>query len=341
MNRYLIIVQAPADVKYSLEILNKLGSKSENSILILVLGFPAISKLLIQFFKNNKNIEVHNLKRLKFNFFNPISLIQVNKILNSALVQFKRKFNEIYFFSKYYDYTCAFLISQLTKEFKSKIFYVDHYDSVSIKDNVSYSFNPYKRLKYKIISLIISFTFQIKFVSRHPVKPLEWNLKSISYNNYKFSSFNYELPKIHSGLKENSVLFLLSPGEIKMLSKSSKSVLKDLIKNLKSKNISLVLKGHPRMGTPKEFKYLFESELDHSIPIELVDFKNVKMIVGIISTALIYIETNNEVQRISLIDFLEFKDKSKKEYFKMYLKNVSKSKKQKIEFNNSLKSIVL
>ena len=50
------------------------------------------------------------------------------------------------------------------------------------------------------------------------------------------------------------VLFLISNEEIENLEDSSKEKLISIIQNIRKNNISLVLKGHPRLGEPEEIK---------------------------------------------------------------------------------------
>ena len=125
---------------------------------------------------------------------------------------------------------------------------------------------------------------------------------------------------------DNTILFLLSPVEINMLKKSSIKKIKKMLLELKSKKFRLVLKGHPRLGFPEGLENYFEVIVPNHIPSEFINYKNINITIGIISSSLNYIVSVPEAKVYSIIDFLDFKIPEKRIFYKKYLTELSDSK---------------
>lgn len=321
----LIFVQAAADLRHALTIYENNKGKR---ILICVVHVNLIYKFISQL--QLKNTEVKFYPYVTVNMKKPFSYSKSKKDLkNIWLKDFKlKKIQKVYFFSRFYDWFTAGLIGYMLNENKTKIYYYEHYDDVSVKNDTKISRFSEKGLKLFIISKIISYISNVKFISRYSIRNIEFK-----YWEYPIEKLKPDLTLIKDAFlfninKKNvkTILFLLSPSEIDMLKEKSIKKLKDILKELKSQNAQLVLKGHPRLGCPKGFENYFDSIIPNYIPSEFIYYKNIDVTIGIVSSGLNYIVSVPNAKVLSIIDFLEFKIQEEKSFYKKYLIELSLNK---------------
>lgn len=331
MENNLYILQAPADLQYILHFLDKNITPST----ILILKYPKLKSLLEQHLID-KQVRVLSFESSQPKHFEIFKLIKFKRSLNDLLLnELNNSYENVFFFSKYYDYPTAYIVSKLSNSSKN-IYYFDHYDSLSVKDNPSRKFNITSKIKYRWICLTIFLLFRVEFKSIYRNKPLEWVFNS---NKIKYISNNItpSFKKINLNIEPNSILVLMSQAELDMLSIKGRIDLSQLLDQLKSLKKPIIIKGHPRTGTPNLLYSYANFEIENYIPIEVVELLNVNTIFGIITTALACHKDLKKIKRISFIDLLQFKDEIRKKFFKRYLINLGKEHDLDInfEFKNS------
>lgn len=332
--RILIFIQASADFTFAVNLSKQFSE--ENSHILIVIQNDDLYKVTKNYFKNYSQVKLilisHRGISIKTPWLSIKTRLSVKRQLKEQL-QVYLPYSKIYFFSRFYDYTTAFIIHELQKIGNASIYYVDHYDSISLRNNNDPHTNFLKSLRYKVLAQFITVLFQVKFISRYKNKPLEWDLSRIEYkriSHKKIIKTDHE--KLNLNIPENSILFLISPDELNMIETESVEYLKIQILKLKTKGYKLILKGHPRLGSPSSISDVFDIILDHTIPAEVINFEKIIALYGIISTALIYIDCNHSLKRYTFINQLSFLDISRKEFFENYLKSLSIQEEKELNF---------
>lgn len=329
----IIIIQASADLQHALFLYDQY--KNEN-IKICVINVKSIHDYLLQL--SLVNVTLVFYPYIEFKIKNPLTYIAARKKMQKI---WHRDFktdtvDNVYFFSRFYDWFTASLIVNFLKQGGSRIFYYDHYDDKSVKNDVLIDNVSIEGVKLKLRALIHSYIAKAKMEAHHQIRNLEfafkkYDIKKIIPSNDIIVNEDY-LYQLNVKTQKG-ILFFLSPGEIEMLDDRSKIILKKIINSLKKEGCFLMLKGHPRLGNPTEFVPFFDQIIPETIPSEFIDYNGILKTVGIISTALNFATSKPKVEVISLINVLPFKEENKKQFYLNYLKELSRNK---ISFVNSV-----
>lgn len=330
---YLIFVQAAADLRYALHIVNLY---SEARIHLCIVNVKPIYDYATTL--ETKDVKITFLPYPILNFKNPISYFKAKKSLKKSykLLFKENQYNTVYFFSRFYDWVTASFIVLLNSN-GSEIIYYDHYDDASVENDIKSTKFSYEFLRNRFFVLVIRFVSSAKFVTVFRKRFLEFNYKS--YNIQKTSPKGFvSVPKqytfdVISNSKTGNILFFLSPEEVKMVEYSSVEKLKLWLSKLKKEGNNLIIKGHPRLGVPLEFKSYFNQEIPVSIPTEFLNYSNISTVVGIMSSGLVYPSYILENNVYSLIESLSFKNKKDKEFYKRFLLEHAKNQ---IQFITSI-----
>tara|TARA_R110002167_G_scaffold127834_5_gene309650 strand:- start:3292 stop:4332 length:1041 start_codon:yes stop_codon:yes gene_type:complete len=322
----LIFIQAAADLQHALHLYD---SNKNEIVKLCVINVKSVYEYLISLPLTNVTIVFYPY--VTFNIKNPLSYIKAKRELKNIWNKdFKNdKPTKVYFFSRFYDWFTMSIVVNFIKLNHIKVIYYDHYDDLSIKNDLLINYLTLNGLRLKLRAFIHSYISAANFNAHHQIRNLEfdykkYNIKKVTPYDKIIISSDY-LYKNNIGDKKE-VLFFLSPGELEMLHDNSKLILKNIILSLKKQGFYLTLKGHPRLGNPEEFVPLFNNVIPNSVPSEFICYSQTIMAVGIISTALNFVTTKDNIKIISLIKIVSFKDENKKNFYLNYLNELSKSK---------------
>lgn len=319
----LLFVQAAADLRYALDIIDKNRNKKIQLYVIHVKGvYDYVSSLNLQ----NVKIKFQDYFSLKVKDVR--TYLKVKKQLN---IFWKKEFSGnsyevIYFFSRFYDFHTASIIVKLGNK---NIIYYDHYDTSSIINDKKIDKFSLLYLKNKYIAFVVSLVSGTDFISVYRKRYLEFNYKKYGIERHlitKQVKVNKEFKYKANGIEHsNSVVFLLSPDELNMVNKKSLLKLKEIILFLKNEGYKLYLKGHPRLGTPQLFIELFDKEIPNYVPTEFLLYKEFSFTIGVISSGLVYPSLLNNRKVYSVVNLLEFNNNEDKRFFSDFLKEHSKN----------------
>lgn len=319
----LIFVQAAADLRYALDIIDKNRNKKVQLYIIHVKGiFDFVSSLSLE----NVQIYFQDYFGLKIKDFR--TYLKVKKKLSFFWEkEFSgNNYDLVYFFSRFYDFHTASIIVKLDSK---KIVYYDHYDTTSIINDQEVGKLSLAYFKNKYIALVVSLISNANFISIYRRRYLEFN-----YNKYGIERYlNTEQIKVNKQFKyriskpklKNKIVFLLSPDELNMITKDALLQLKEIIFFLKKEGYILCLKGHPRLGNPELFSDLFDEYIPNYVPTEFLYYTEFKFAIGLISSGLVYPSLLKQFKVYSVVNLLEFNNEKDKRFFSNFLKEHSEN----------------
>ena len=312
----IIFCQSSADLLFTVDLISK-----HKNVIIYVINVKSIYKYLVSL--EIKDIEIKFYPYFKLSFFNPITILNVKKSLIDLWDNEFCKYNKcnVFFFSTSYDWLTASIVKRLCGE--NEVIYYNHYDHLtSLSGHNSFS------LKRKIKQFIFSHVTKVDFLSQSNI-----NFPKFNYEKYDISKIDVlNKPDVNERFLYTAlgnikkVLFLISPEEIENLEDSSKEKLISFIQNIRKNNISLVLKGHPRLGEPEEIKKYADFIIPSNIPSEFLNYKSFNFVFGLTSAALCYPAQKELCTVYSLVETLEYKDPLKQKNLKNYISKYSDDK---------------
>ena len=295
----LFICQAPHDLHY---IINELSINQTKNDSICVIGLSNIYKYLKSLnFQNNlifiPNISSRNILRT------------ITSILKIKSFVRKYSVSNCYFTSKVHDLATLYLINNLKlqgslicqlKIYNIKITYIEQ----------NYIHKLISRIVYVFLNLKIKFINSTNMtLYMGEIDCLFKNLESRKIN--KNLLFNPRIINHH----KFKILFLESNGQSYF--KNYEKTLIKIINVLKSYDIEIWVKGHPRLGISEILKSNYFNKIENYIPSEFVNTKDFDLIVGIESTSMCKLFKNTNV--ISLLELFTFHDGAVKKELKEYL----------------------
>lgn len=334
----IIFCQAPADIPYFLTLYEKFNGKKKIYLYIINV-------------KNNfKFIKSLNLNLTSIIFIpythpsikNPISLFKERKRINKIN---QRNFNhiknvEVYFFSIYEDWLTSAFISALSRN--NNVYYLNCYDtfasSIYVKKQISLNVFCLKIIYFFLTGI----NFRMSIKEKLPEFPFyKFGIKEISQsiNIHLYKKYNYKLKVPQNAL---AALILVNPCEKEIFSESTyNKTLLTTIKLLKESGWFIIVKGHPRLGTPKNINNLIDFEIPQYIPSEFINSANsIKLCLGIVTSALIHFAKNTDIPTYSLANIFEFVLPHLKNQFKYSLSEYSNQKLQYFSDYSDFKNLI-
>ena len=327
-DRYDIIVfiQAPADLRYALNIYKKNEGKDFLFCIVNVEGvYKFIKGLPLQ------KTEILFIEYIRYSLKKPFSIFKAEEKFSFLCKTFNViSSGEVYFFSRIDDWITCGLIGFLSRKKNIFTYYYNHYDDKGLqkinKRTISY-------LKYWLHSKVVCYLTNNSFVCRFIGKSLEfafwkYKIKEIRPDN-KIGieeDFLYVLNDVD--INDKNILFFLTPEDLDFITKESKIKLISLIDRIsKIENVDLYLKGHPRSGTPNEVKLYFNHIIPDYIPAEFIDYKNIFLIIGLGTTALTYpINLNINKNVVSIVKNIDFKDNNNQYLYVKFLNELTNNR---------------
>jgi hypothetical protein len=338
----LIFIQACADLRHALNIYDQNRGKKFH---ICVVNVKMIYDYTVTLSLENTQLDF--LPILEINYKNPFNYIYTKRKLKEiSLDNFeKNSYHQVYFFSRFYDWLTANMIGTIIRSQQSDVFYYEHYDDASVKNDITLSHVNLKYIKLKYIAKVVTYVSEMNFIARYSIRNLEFNYHkypiikvSQHLTPYVNPIFKYDILNVEG--KKNIIVFL-SPDEISMLVKTSGNTLRIIFQLFKERGYHLILKGHPRLGSPVEFDDSFDQRIPEYIPSEFISYLNVDFAIGIISTSLNFAVEIAGLKVISIARLVEFRDTEKQLFYENYLMELSRRRINFVDNLDDLVSIVL
>lgn len=336
----VIFCQAPADIPYVLTIYEE--EKTHDCRIILVV---VNVKGMYNFFKEI-NIKFEEIIFIPYELKNLKKIYKIvhekKRLTNLWNIHFKEMDNGIvYFFSRFEDWLTANFIYKFSLKEGIKVTYANHYDhsaSLFIEEKKS----SFKKFVYLLLlKNITGIKFKANIIEKLPefpiknykIKEIEPHIKEHVFQKYKYRINTNISPKD----KLAKILFFISPCETNIYNQANFDVtLTKILDILSTKNYRVIIKGHPRLGIPKQIDpNTFEILADY-IPGEFIDVEGFDYCIGLHTTAICHYALMNQIPTYSLIKL--FMPNNTKTYNSMidYLKIQSKGT---IKFIKSLSNL--
>ena len=296
----LILIQAPADVLYALQLMELYKT---SRLILYVLNVHNVFKML----------QILNLKHCEIYFipYPDFNLRSLRKILNTKrrLKEiWKNNFSHLYermdylhFFSRYEDPLASYIITKCIR-MKSglQIIYNNHYDPQhvspsfvgSIKSLVNnFIMHLITDAKYELVDVKYP-EFKVRAYKRIDVNPMQYSTNVVKKYKIKFND-------------SKSVLFLLNP----LFANSDKDeicldIVSKIVVEFKKRGYITYIKGHPRMGCSEEYRKLMDKELECYILSELIDYDSFEYVIGADSTAVAHAALERKSKTYSILDMI-------------------------------------
>jgi hypothetical protein len=323
----IIIFQAPGDIAYGLDIYRK--QESESKFIFLVINVKNVFEFLISL--NLKNAQIIFIPYKLLILRNPIKIIKEKlRISNLQKKNFSDKnINEVYFFSRYEDWLTGAFLYYFNKKKFSTLNYCSYYDNSEFLHNeIKPTYR--KKIYVQILKYITGVTFKVKYLNKFPEFPIDH--PTIKVNIKSFQSFPeiqkeyLYFPKTRAG--SLYAIFFLSDCDTTIFDYDSYiNVVNQTIEHFKINNISIFIKGHPRLGLPIQLKLKDCIILPSYIPSEFIATNKIKYFIGVETYSLCFFAKNNyNSKSLSLINLIKANDLEKYNFFINYLKMNSDNK---------------
>ncbi|MDR6762507.1 hypothetical protein J2Y38_002718 [Flavobacterium sp. 2755] len=316
----IVFCQAPADIPYVLSLYEKY--KNEEVISIVVINVENVFKFI-----KSLNLNLDSLVFIPYtlkSFKNPLDIIRERK----RIIKLNKKYfdaivgTNVYFFSRFEDWLTSFFLKGLSK--RNKIYYLDHYDFSSEffeKKKLTFKLSIYKLIYF----LLTGVDFKLEIIEKIP--ELNYGKYKIErrvpqVNNEVFQKYQYEIDILQK--IEPIVLFFVMPCEPTIYDcESHDEIQLSIVESFKKNNWTVVIKGHPRLGVPDNIMNVIDVEIPSYIPAEFLQIKDVKMCVGIITTALAHFATSSDIKTYSLVNLFQFRKNTSSKLYTDYLSEAS------------------
>lgn len=328
-----ILIQAPADIPYALDIISK---QKVSELIVFVINVENNYKLLKKILEKEIRLEYIPYPFVGFN-----SIRKVLKTRKDFGAVWDRLFDtvynqisDVYFFSRFEDPFVDFLIARFSKKQRIKIHYVNHYDPDNFK------------LKFKDVVRSIIFNPVLSFITGARFKITHWQYPELDVKRYK--CIDVQIPDI-STINNSRYLFSVNKNESVLLLVNPKynncffdfdhyiTVLKSIITALKELGTHIYIKGHPRMGLPKELEGLYDEIIEDFVISELIDYSCFSLVIGCESTAIAHASLKKHGRTVSILNLLQIVDYKQADDFKRHLVDQSNNQ---LLFVNTINEIV-
>lgn len=296
----LILVQAPADVLYALQLMELYKT---SRLILYVLNVHNVYKMLQ--ILNLKDCEIFFIPYPDFNLRSFRKILNTKRVLSNIwdthFSHLCKKVDCLHFFSRYEDPLASFIITKFIKmNSELRVFYNNHYDpqhvSPSFLGLIKSLFNNFimhfiTGAKYELVDVKYP-EFKIRTYKRIDGHPMQFSTDVVKKYKIKFS-------------ESKSVLFLLNP----LFANSDKDeicldIISKIVIEFKKRGYITYVKGHPRMGCSEEYRGLMDKELECYILSELIDYDSFEYVIGADSTAVAHAALERKSKTYSILDMI-------------------------------------
>ncbi len=322
----LIFIQAAGDTVYALDLLKKNKGKRIHLCVVNVsdiykyLKDLSLDKTVLDFFPY---VDLHHK--------NPVSIYNSRRVINKIYRdKFKNNhYNEIVFFSRFFDWFSPTIVAKYLKGNKVKVSYLNYNDHIAVKTDKHLTITSKGYLARNYFISIVKLITGVRYFAKYKLRTIEFDYKYYGIKSEIIKKTIYvpdEYKVRFNCLNANSILFLISPVELDFITLDSRRELELLLRGFAELGYKPVVKGHPRLGVPQEVKDSFEEILPCEIPIELIDLTNVRFVLGIISSGLCSLVYEKGIQVYSLLNVFEFKNREVVDGYRSFLTERSDKK---------------
>lgn len=321
-SKIVVLVQAPADIPYALDIIQRHKS---SDIHVYAINVENIYKLL----KKVLETKIH-LEFIPYPFVGYNSVNKIRRTKKEFYQLWKSRFETndyngagVFFFSRFEDSFTCFLIEQFNRRKNVCINYINHYDPKGLKIRLKDTFrclifNP-------VLYYITGASFKITYWGKYP---------ELNVNNYHIKEQVADIahldltPYLFSVGKQPAVLYLVNPKYDGCCYDFDDYVqkIKSISDGLRSKGVTIYIKGHPRMGLPKELDGVYDERIEDFVISELIDYSKFRLVVGCESTAIAHAALQKTNGVVSILDMLKPANKENFERVRSHICNQSENK---------------
>lgn len=320
--RIIIFCQAPADIRYALELYENNKELSEITIYVInVHNVYLFLKSLDLYYVVIEFIPYSG----RFSMRNPISILLERIRLQLLWSNFFSNIinSKVYFFSIYEDWLTAFFVKNLA--YKNDVYYLDYYDfSANIFDRRTESMNSH--IKKVLYFLLTGVSFKFQVIEKLPEFDFtQYNIKQKKYilGNVDLSKYMFNVHGSHSN--NNKVFVFISPCEDSIFQKDSYDLIQfEILSLFKNKGWDIYVKGHPRLGVPANIDNLVDVEVPSFIPAEFLNLTDFSLICGGITSSLAAFSENYNT--FSFLNLFNYIDISHKNSYKLFLDKLSNNR---------------
>lgn len=310
MKELCVFYQAPAELPYVIQLYDEYKGKALITIIVVnvfsnfeflkTLNLSEATIIFCDWPCRNKKL-IHSLSE---------SRKLIRKFWNKNLASISN--GEVFFFSSSFDWVTAFFMKKFCTNENIKVIYAGfNTTELTLKDgyengtmNKGLSLRDYIRLLILLLITGIWFDYYKKLSCisfpyyRYGIKYEPIKLKVEVLIPYK-----YEIP-----CKNDKIVMLFTTtwdyegNEVMDL--VDKKVC-NIVKMIQNQDFKVVAKGHPRLGLARIIEQTVDVVLPNYIPAEFISEKNVKMVVGLNSAAIIYFAIHSDIKVISLLKMIE------------------------------------
>lgn len=293
--------------------------KENSHIVICVINVYNNYKLLKYL---NLNADIFFIDSIHYSLFKkPISFYKklreystffYKEVLNRYL------FDKVYYFSSFDDFITSYLIIKFFN--RTKIIFIDHYDYIEQYHRINE--NIFWKIKLYAYKHLFNLKFRHQITTRGNLEFFyqDYNIarKTIAGNVIETSLCLYKIDSKYNTVKPKCLFYVDSDMGI--------PIQQSIIKILQQKYY-VVIKGHPRKGTPNELVQIADGIIDEFIIGELLNKSNFDIIIGFYTTA-IAIDAKQHNRVYSLVYLIDKNDFIKENIFSLisYLDVLSDNK---------------
>ena len=319
-SKIVILVQAPADIPYVLDIV----SKHEGAeLFVYVIQVENNYKLLKLLIADKVHLEYIPYPFIGYNSIKKIlrSKKEFSNIWNKQFKTISKQSSDVFFFSIFEDAFTGYLIGRLSRNKHVNIHYVNHYNP------------PKSSLRFNDILRCIVFNTVLFYITRAYFSITYWGkFPKLSLKHYKniveekkelvsldLNSFLFSVERLPAAL------FLVNPRYDVCGFDFDDSIekLKQTAIALKKMGLIIYVKGHPRMGLPKELSGVYDERIEDYVISELIDYSKFSIIVGCESTAIAHAALEKKNATVSILPMLKIVNEEKFRRSNEYLKTQS------------------
>lgn len=332
----IIFVQAPADITYMLKLYE--DNVNKRNIDIIVVNVKNIYKYI-----NTLNLKVKSIvfiKNISATLKKPWTYIheyyRIRKLWRtyySGIIK-----TDIYFFSVVFDSLTSFLVSNLSKKTSNNVFYADHYDMLDKRERL-------KKLSFKTKinrKLLTWLTGDVTYDFSYNYK----GMYSMDYQKFKISrieaieiqnteKYQYKLPLTN----KKNILFLVDPWvyDNKEIEMSCLTETVGFIKAMQDNGLTVLVKGHPRLGIQQAIAKAANFVIPEYIPSEFLCINGIYKIIGVDTSGIRYYIDHCDVPVYTIVKLYNAASKVSQKMIVDYLNNLTNGK---ILFAKSINDII-
>ena len=310
MKSTCIFFQAPAELPYVIQLYDEYKNTSHVKIVV------------VNVYSNFEFIKSLSLADVEIIFCECPLIHKRHIVFISSFKKYIHKFwdahldviskGDVFFFSASFDWVTAYFVKNLSSKEGVKVHYAGfNTTEVILKESYENGIvNKGLSLKdYVLLCVLKAITgIWFDFLKKLPCISFPYfkygiDFKPILLQTDAISPYKYDIP----GATENCVLLFTTTWVYEsedVLIHVDRRVC-EIIESIKSRGYQVVAKGHPRFGIAKCIEHTVDIVLPNYVPAEFINTRNIKLIIGINSAAIIYYAVHTDVKTVSLLKMVD------------------------------------